>query len=808
MVGHRRIIPEWTGPAQRARPGGPSSDTLAAVAGWVDEVQKAAKRALPPVEGEIRVPGFHEPVEVIRDRWGVPHIYAENLDDLFLAQGFVVASERLFQLDAALRLANGRLATMFGELVVSLDRFARTVGWNRAGARIASDHDDPSRQITSAYRAGVRAWLDAMPAKPAEYVVLDLEPDLPNEEAYWTSAAVLMAWGLSGNWDNELLRAEIAERLGWDAMLDLFPDVPSEAPSVIAGTRPYPSALELLRTSPRKPAGQGSNNWVVAGSRTATGKPLLANDPHLATQMPSIWFEVHLSAPGYETSGVALPFSPGVLIGRTAHHAWGFTNVGGDTQDLYVERLSEDGSAALYEGEWEPLTIHREEILVRGRNEPEVLEVRETRHGPILDSYLVGRTNPVVVEGGVHQMYSLRWTGYEHAVMPSSVLRMAGAGSFEEFREAVRTWECPGQNVVYGDVEGTIGYQCTGLYPVRRNGDGTVPVPGWTDEYEWEGFVAFDELPWNVDPDEGFLATANNKVHGDSYPHLIGRDFLPPFRARRIVELLTATEQHTRDTFSAIQLDTVSIPARDIAGHLAKVEPANDRQKEALSHLQDWDGDLAAGSVAGCVYQVWSKHVARQVLLPRLGPELYTHYYGRRDGSNGFQFQVLPNLLANPTARWFGANGREACDDVLRRALDDAIEELAGRLGDDMDAWRWGAVHRVVFAGPLALIPDLAELFTGGVVEAGGDEQTVCQGGFEPDHSYEVAVLPSWRQIVDLSDPDAAVGVHTTGQSGHPASAHWNDLLPLWAKGEHHPLVFTRPAVADHAEATLTLAPR
>ncbi|MGH2652160.1 MAG: penicillin acylase family protein, partial [Actinomycetota bacterium] len=250
------------------------------MAGWVDEVREAAKRAVPPIEGEIRIPGLREPVEVVRDRWGVPHIYATGLDDLFVAQGFVVASERLFQIDSALRLANGRLATMFGELVVPMDRFARTVGWNRAGARIATRHDEPSWQITSAYRTGARAWLEAMPAKPVEYVVLDLDPDLPDDEGYWTSGAVLMAWGLSGNWDNELLRAEIADRLGWDAMLDLFPDLPTEAPSVIAGSRP--SALDLLRNSPRRPPAQGSNNWVVAGSRTTTGKPLLANDPHLA----------------------------------------------------------------------------------------------------------------------------------------------------------------------------------------------------------------------------------------------------------------------------------------------------------------------------------------------------------------------------------------------------------------------------------------------------------------------------------------------------------------------------------------------
>jgi len=779
---------------------------------WVEQIREAAGRAVPSLEGEVAVPGLREPVEVIRDRWGVPHVYANSLDDLFLAQGFVVASERLFQLDSALRLSNGCLATMFGELMLPADRFARTVGWNRAGARIAAAYDEASKRMMSAFRAGVRAWLDAMAAPPVEYVVLDLEPDVPtgeDAEGYWAAAGVYMAWTLSGNWDDELLRAELAERLGWEAVLDLFPDLPTESAPVIAGKWPGRILpLDLLKAAPRRPPGQGSNNWVVAGSRSLTGGPLLANDPHLAIQMPSVWFEAHLSAPGYEASGVCLPFSPGVVIGHTARHAWGFTNVGGDTQDLYLERLSEDRTAVLHDGAWEPVTVHREVIEVRGRTDPEVLEVLETRHGPILDSYVLGVAMPTVVQGGIRETYALRWTGFEHGVAPSTLVHMGAAASFEEFRDALRTWTCPGQNMVYAHSGGTIGYQCTGLYPVRRRGDGTVPVPGWSSEHEWDGFVPFEELPWSENPEEGFLATANNKIHDDSYPHLIGRDFSPPFRARRIVELLAATERHSRETFAAMHMDTVSLPAREIVRRLLEVEPANDRQRRAFDSLRDWDGDLAAGSVAAGIYQAWSKHVAREVLLPRLGQELFDHYYARRGWTSAFQVQVLPNLLAYPSARWFGADGRAARDGVLRRALDAAIEELTAGLGEDMHGWRWGALHRAAFAGPLAMIGDLAPLFTGGVVEVGGDEQTIHQSAFEPGHSYEAVVLPSWRQIVDLADVDASIGVHTTGQSGHPASPHWNDQLPLWSRGEYHPLPFTRVAVEAAAEITTTLAPR
>jgi penicillin amidase len=453
--------------------------------------------------------------------------------------------------------------------------------------------------------------------------------------------------------------------------------------------------------------------------------------------------------------------------------------------------------------------VHHEEIRVRGQDEPEVVEVIETRHGPIIDSYMVGASSATaqVVAGGIRETFALRWTGFERAIKPTTLIDVARAKSFAEFRDAVRTWDCPGQNMVYADVEGHIGYQCTGLYPVRRKGDGTIPVPGWTDEFEWDGWIPFEELPWCEDPESGFLASANQKIHDDEYPHLIGKDFLPPFRARRISEMITATGKHSKETFARMHMDTQSIPAREIVPQLLEVVPETDRQKEVLHALDGWDGDLAPDSTAACIYQVWCKHIAREILLPKLGAELFDHFHGRRQWTNGFQYQVLPNALRFPSATWFGAPGREARDELLRRALDAAISELTSALGEDVSAWRWGALHKVKFVHQLAMLPGLEDFFTAGIVDVGGDEQTVMASLFEPGFGYDAEVIPSWRHIIDLSDIEASVGTHTVGQSGHPASPHFRDFVPLWSKGEYHPLPFSRAKVEEAAESTLRLTP-
>ena len=341
---------------------------------FVDQLRAVAAGSLLPEDGELSVPGLAEPVEVLRDRWGVPYVSASSLDDLWFAQGFVTAGERLFQLDLLLRAAGGRLSEVFADRTLPDDRFARTIGFYRAGGLLAEGWDDASRAMHARFRQGVAAWIAWMPTPPVEYSLLDLAPDLPTtDEGAWAAAFVYLSWGLSGNWDVELLRAAITERLGPEAAATLLPPLPVDPPAMIAGSL----GGRLLDELPRS-KGQGSNDWAVAGSRTVTGKPMLANDPHLLALQPGAWIELHLRAPGYEARGVSLTFSPGILLGTTAHHAWGVTNVSGDVQDLFVERLNDDGSAAEHLGTWEPLTIHREEIIVRGAAEPVVVEVCET----------------------------------------------------------------------------------------------------------------------------------------------------------------------------------------------------------------------------------------------------------------------------------------------------------------------------------------------------------------------------------------------------------------------------------------------
>jgi penicillin amidase len=341
-----------------------------------------------------------------------------------------------------------------------------------------------------------------------------------------------------------------------------------------------------------------------------------------------------------------------------------------------------------------------------------------------------------------------------------------------------------------------IGYQCTGRFPFRSAGNGTSPVPGWTGEHEWDGWIPFDELPWAADPACGYVVTANNRIHDEGYPHLIGHDFHTPYRARRVVERLEAVAAHDITSMSQIQLDTVSLPARAALPLLTALEPRNDEEREAIGLLAGWDGDMSADSVAAGVFNVWSRHIARSALAPRLGEELFRRYHTNREV---FQCEVLPAWLRDP-AGWLD-------DDILRAALADALSELRERLGPDPSAWRWGALHRLVLVHPLGSIPGLGSLFTAADAELGGDEQTVMQGGFDGRDGYAVDVIASWRAVYDLKDLDRSVGVLPTGVSGNPASAHWNDQFPLWIAGEHHTLPFTRPAVEAAAVATLHLHP-
>ena len=383
------------------------------------------------------------------------------------------------------------------------------------------------------------------------------------------------------------------------------------------------------------------------------------------------------------------------------------------------------------------------------------------------------------------------------------LIEIARADSFEKFREALRQLACPGQNVVYADVDGTIGYQCTGRFPIRRNGDGTVPVPGWTSKHEWDGWVPFDELPWSKDPPSGFVATANQRVHDDDYPHLIGFDVHPPYRAQRIVELLAASDALTVDGCASIQTDTISIPARRLLPMLTLVSPKSRLAREALERLGAWDGDLHTDSWEAAVYEVWLGTIAHHLFFfegSQDHREAFAAYFSWREP---FVCSALPEILASGRPPPAGGSLRE----LLGGSLESALDDLKERLGDDPEAWRWGALHHARFAHPMARLPGVGELFVAADHELGGDEQTVLQAGIDARLGFDAVVVPSWRFVTDLGDPDSSVAVLTTGQSGNPASPHWNDQAELWASGGVRPAPFTRPAVEAVADRSLLLSP-
>jgi penicillin G amidase len=760
---------------------------------FIEGLRGTAAASAFPTERDLRLAGLAAPVEIGRDAWGAAYLRASSQDDLWFAQGAVTAGERLFQLDLILRSANGRLSEVFSERTLEADRFARTIGFHRAGAKLLEGWSERDHAMHARFRDGVFAWIDAMPARPVEYTLLDLDVDIPRDEGAWAAAFCLLAWGLSGNWDTELLRMWIDDAAGHEAVARLLPPPPTDPPTVPAGAH----LGAVFDAIPRAP-GAGSNDWVVAGTKTASGAPLLANDPHLPVQQPAPWIELHLEAPGYRVRGVALPFSPGVLLGTTAHHAWGVTNVSGDVQDLYVEHLDAGGDAASFDGAWEPLTIHRESIAVRGEDDV-VLEVRETRHGPLVDVYPNGINDVAYEPIGADVALALRWTGAQgFGIRPSLVLEAAGATDFPSFRQAALGLTCPGQNFVYADVDGTIGYCCSGVFPVRRAGDGSAPVPGWTSGHEWDGWIPSEELPWAENPGRGFLATANNRIHDDAYPHMIGRDFHTPHRVRRIAERLTASDAHDVASMTALQVDTVSLASsRTLPLMLAAVPaPEDPLVRAALDLLRGWEGDMAAGSAAAAVFNVWSARIARGVLFPTLGEDLTDRYHGWRET---FQCEVLPELLSDRNG-WVDA-------ELLGSTLGEAVAELRTAQGEDPAAWSWGALHRLRLRHPLGTIPGLDALFLAVDAPIGGDEQTVLQTGFDGRAGWEAAIAPSWRVVWDLGDLDRSVGVLPSGNSGNPASPHWNDQSADFLAGRTHALPFTEEAVEAAVVSRLRLLP-
>jgi penicillin amidase len=748
------------------------------------------------------------PVEVFRDRWGVPHIYAGSVRDAMFAQGYVHAQDRLWHMELARRAASGSLAEVFGPVALDADRLLRRVGLRRAAEAELAQVAEEMRENVESYAAGVNAFIEGNRNRlPPEFLILRFRPQ-PWTPVDGLTIGKFVGWSLSGNWDTEIVRSWIVERLGPEEAARMEPGYPVGAPLIVppgAECRGLGAPLleELRKVQELVGAGGGgSNNWVVDGHKSVTGKPLLANDPHLPLQMPSIWYEVHLNGGGANVIGASIPGVPGVIIGHNDRIAWGVTNTMTDGDDLFVEQINpDDPRQYAYGGKWVDGDLVREEIRVRGRREPVVEEVLVTPHGPI-----IGPSIP-----GERRALALRTVVAEPGQHAQSILLLNSAGNWEEFREALRLWPAPAQNFVYADVDGNIGYQMAGLVPLRAKGQGLVPSPGWTGEYEWKGFVPFDELPSVLNPPTHYVATANNKIVDDDYAYFLGAEYLDRYRIQRIVELLEAREKHSLEDFRSIQGDIYSIPGRELAQHLLGLQPADQDARRALNFLRVWDCQLSPDSVAATIVEAFFLQMLRNTVAVKLGP-LTDYFVGKEVHPavpDSFYLQRsaswLLGLMKEAPADWFA--GR-SWPEVMKQSLEEAVAALRRQLGEDMSRWTWGRVHYAPFEHVLGRVRALQPLFNRGPVPVGGDMNTVAQASYVGSRPFAVhSYTASYRQIIDLSDLNRSVAILPGGQSGHPASRHYGDMIDAWRRVEYHPMLFDRGEIERQAEGKLTLMP-
>lgn len=765
------------------------------------------RQSLPQTTGTVEVTGLSGPITIVRDADGVPHIFATTDADAFFGQGYVHAQDRMWQLELSRRTGHGRLSEILGEPALDTDKFLRTLGVSRAVQSGWESLGPDERAALEAYAAGVNAWIEEGHTLPPEFLILGVKPEpwTVFDSLVW---AKMMAWDLGDNWDKELLRTRLIQALGPERTAQILPNYPEDGINILANgqlTNGMTDALLDIDTQIQSNLQLGgldigSNNWVVAGSRTESGKPLLANDPHLGARIPSIWYLAEMQGDKLHAIGASFPGLPGIVIGHNERIAWGVTNLNPDVQDLYIERIN-PANPNQYEvdGAWQDMEIVEEPIFVKGKDEPILWAARSTRHGPLISDVSSSATTPV----------AMRWTALEpNDRTLGAFLGINYAANWDEFKEALRNYVTPSQNFVYADVDGNIGYFGPGLIPIRANGNGMVPVPGWDSQYEWTGFIPFDDLPQSYNPDSGYIVTANNRVVADDYPYFLTNDWAPPYRAERIsemIEQLSAGDQRIDVTdMATIQKDQTSTQVRDLLPYLLALSPVDERQRQAMGFLQGWDGAMGRESIAPTIYEAWYVHLGQSMFEDDLRGDLYDRMATRQHPL--FLHEVMAqqeqfagwcdNVLSAP---------RESCADTALEALDKALDELEERLGKDMSRWQWGKIHRTQYPHtPFSQVNFLRPFFHRSI-ENGGDTFTVNVAPIRIDERYDQYHVPSYRQIVDMNDLQNSLYMHTTGQSGNLLSQHYDDFIERHRDVSYLSMTFGREHVTGDM---LTLQPR
>lgn len=769
-----------------------------------------SRQRLPKISGSLTLPGLVSSVEVLRDQWGIPHIFASNLHDLFFAQGFVHAQDRLWQMELNRRIAQGRLSELFGEIALDTDRATRTFGFNRLGATDWQNANQEIKDVISAYAEGINAFLKDPSSKlPIEFSLLRHQPE-PWQPQDTTAFARVMIWQLSHAWYSEIVRAQVIQTVGEEHAAELEIHYPPENPITL------PSGIEFNRLDlqgmlqktqgPFLQRGMGSNAWAISGSKSITGKPILCNDMHLALGIPCLWYENHLVADNINIFGVSLPGVPLVLVGHNDHIAWGMTLAFTDCEDLFVEQLdTQNPTRYLFKDKWVDVQIIPEVILVKGRSEPHIENVAITHHGPIISDVI----------GHPEQRLAVQSMALQPSPAMQGWLLLNQAQGWNDFVEAMRLIEAPQLNVAYADVEGNIGYWVTGKVPIRAKGTGMIPAPGWTGEYEWQGIVPFEEMPHALNPQAGYLVTCNHKVVPDDYPYFLGTVWMNGYRARRITEVLASKEKLTMDDLRSLHTDFFCIPGLEFVKRLSTFQSDDPDVKLALQYLCAWDGYLTANSIAGTIYEVTRYTLVRNLLEPGLGTELTLQLMGQgfhpillaSHEFYGHDTVALLRLMDKPDSWWVKQAG--GWEKVLTTSIKQAIAWLRSNLGPEVEDWRWGRIHRAIFPHALGAQKPLDRVFNRGPFPIGGDTDTPCQTAMHPHDPYDnKAWAPSFRQVIDLGDLAQSEAIIPPGQSGHLGSPHYDDFAMPWLKGEYHPLLWTRQQIESHLEGKLTLEPQ
>ncbi|MEU6366198.1 penicillin acylase family protein [Streptomyces sp. NPDC046931] len=887
------------------------------------------RASLPQTKGSITLDGLSGPVQVKRDGYGIPQIYASSDEDLFMAQGYVQAQDRFYEMDVRRHMTSGRLSEMFGKSQVKNDEFLRTLGWDRvAREEYDTKLSAATKKYLQAYAKGVNAYLQGKDGKDIslEYAALALSNDYrpaawtPVDSVSWLKA---MAWDLRGNMQEEIDRSLMASRLGPKQVADLYPQYPygRNKPIVQGGqynalTKAFEpggatgsgSATGTSRSSTTGTRGTtgtgtgaggttgatgtsgtsglqgqlarlskaldgvptavgvngngiGSNSWVVAGSHTITGKPLLANDPHLSASLPSVWYQMGLHCTTlsrscqYDVTGYTFAGMPGVVIGHNGNIAWGMTNSGVDVTDLYLEKLS--GAGYLYDGKVKPFTTRTETIKVAGGDSKEIV-VRETNNGPLLsdrDDELVKVGRKAVVDTaapdrGDGYAIALRWTALDPGTSMDAVFQIDKASNWNEFRVGAKGFDVPSQNLIYADTKGNIGYQLPGKIPARASGDdGSLPAPGWDPKYQWTGYIPKNALPYEYNPGRGYIVTANQAViDKNEYPYTLTTDWGYGTRSQRITDLIESKIKGggkiSTDDMRQMQLDSSSEIAKLLVPKLLKIDVSDKHVREAQKLLEGWDYTQDADSAAAAYFNAVWRNILKLAFgnkLPRelrvkgqclwvepadvTGPadaDRKVRECGQRDADQAQPdggdrwFEVVRTLVDDEKNDWWHMpktrtdKAGTTRDELFARAMKDARWELTAKLGKDLDTWSWGRLHRL-FLKNQTLGADgpgiLQYMLNRGPWKLDGGEATVNATGWNAAGGYSVVWVPSMRMVVNLDDLDKSKWINLSGASGHAYSAHYTDQTEKWAEGELLPWNFSKGAVDKGTSDTLELKP-